>query len=603
MDEISEIIQKTLTKISELKAPLLNVSTESEPQFLNLGNNLQEIFSGAEDLTNITRKTAMLIDGESNDNMLGNIGEFSRESLSKLNTCREDVTNVLPKVETCSSNLKLLADMCPVIKTIAKKLNIVALHISMESSRSKECEDMFSFFVQEIKQLANKVHEISLKIRDDSEKAKKNQIADFSSITDRKDKLNSLADNAHRSVEDNVHYMEDLIHVALKTMRRSEIHSKKISTQVSEVVVAIQFHDIARQQIEHIVKTLEEIGSFFNENRSDGPDSNGNQSKSLAKTCLVLSLQVDQLRQVTKEIHDAHKKIQRSFHEIGNEVEVLVKGMIGLSENTDGARYSGNPFEQLISGLIQLNKIITQGKEMARMIDSNLKSSAKTAEDLATHLIDMEDISMDLHIKAINALIMSKRLGQQGKTLSILAEDVTEVSLDSNVFVLDVVEILKVIGSLSSNISCLSIEKDNNPDEKSSYQDNLSNSIDMISDVYNDFIQKSAQSVEGSKMLRKKIFQIESELEFLTKMEKTLSGQQDSLNSIIENITPFIKRDSIASSELEHLHKLYTMEIERGIHNRALKKEPIFAENINGKDLKIPYKDKEDNLGDNIDLF
>lgn len=600
MDGISEIIQKTLTKISELKAPLLSVSTESEPQFINIGNNLQEIFSSAEGLTNISRETAMLIDGESNENILGNIGDFSRTSLSKLNACREDVTNVLPKVETCSSNLKRLYDMCPVIKTIAKKLNIVALHISMESSRSKECEDMFNFFVQEIRQLANKVHGISFKIRDDSEKAKKNQIADFSSITDRKDKLNSLADNAHRSVEDNVHYMEKLIQVALKTMRRAEVHSKKIYNQVAEVVVAIQFHDIARQQIEHVVKTLEEIRSFFNENTSDEPNSNGNQLKSLAKTYLVLSLQVEQLNQVTKEIHDAYKKIQRSFHEIGTEVDVLVKGMIGLSENTDSTRYSGNPFEQLISGLAQLNKIITQGKEMARMINSNLKSSAKTAKDLASHLIEMEDISMDLHIKAINALIMSKRLGQEGKTLSILAEDVTEVSLDSNEFVLDVVEILKVIEGLAANLSCLSIEEGNLLDEKSAHQDNLSNSIDILSDVYDDFLQKSAQSVEESKMLRNKIFQLESELEFLAKMENSLSVQQDSLNGIIKNITPFITKESIESNDLEHLNKRYTMEIERGVHSRALKKEISAAvfDNNNGKN-----KDEEDNLGENIDIF
>ena len=278
MDDISEIIQITLLKVSELRAPLERVSVESEPRFVDLGNNLQDIFSGAEGLTNLTRETAMLIDGESNDNILVHIGDFSRESLSKLDACREDVSNVLPRVETCSSNLKRLYDMSPVIRMIAKKLNIVALHISMESSRSRECEDMFNFFVQEIKQLATKVHEISVKIREDSEKAKTNQVADFSSITERKEILNSLADNAHRSVGENVYYMEDLIKMALKVMRSAEIHSKKISSLVGEVVVAIQFHDIARQQIDHIVQTLEEIVNFFNE------DINGTRSS------LVMSL-------------------------------------------------------------------------------------------------------------------------------------------------------------------------------------------------------------------------------------------------------------------------------------------------------------------------
>ena len=606
MVEISGIIQETLTKITELKAPLSNVSIESEPQFENLGINLQDIFSGAEGLTNLTRETAMLIDGESNDNILGNIGDFSRISLSKLNTCREDVSNVLPKVETCSMNLKRLYDMCPVIKTIAKKLNIVALHISMESSRSRECEEMFNFFVQEIKQLAGKVHEISIRIRDDSEKAKKNQVADFSSLADRRKILSSLADSAHRSVEENIHFMEDLIKMAFKTMRRAEIHSKKISSQVGEVVVAIQFHDIARQQIEHVVEALEEIRTFFKKESRDLQNSNSDQSKSFLKAYSVLALQFEQIDQVIKEIHDAHKKIQRSFHEIGNEVDVLVSGMMGLSENTDSTRDKENPFEQLISGLAQLEKIMAQGKEMAGMIDYNLRQSAGTAENLASHLTEMEDISMDLHIKAINALIMSKRLGAEGKTLSVLAEDVTEVSLDSNEFVLDVVEILKAIGSLATNLSCLSTEEDNFINDGNTHHTNLSNSVEMISDVYDDFLRRSRQSVEESQKLRNKIFHLESELDFLERMENILLSQQDNIKQIIKNIIPFLPENEIASHDLEHLNEIYTMEVERGIHNKTLRKEVAPLKTVKKNNIKKTEpseKIEEDYLGDNIDLF
>ena len=606
MNEISRIIQETLIRISELETPLVEVSTESEPQFVNLGNSLQDIYSGAEGLTELSRETAMLIDGESNDNILSNIGDFSRSSLSRLNASKEDVSNILPKVETCSVNLKRLYDMCPVIRTIAKKLNIVALHISMESSRSRECEEMFNFFVEEIKQLAGKVHEISVKIRDDSEKAKTSQIADFSSIAERKEILNSLADNAHRSVEDNVNHMEGLIKLALKTMRRAEIHSKKISSLVGEVVVAIQFHDIVRQQIEHVVETLEEVSSFFIEDTDGESISNENQTVSLAKAYSILSLQAEQINQVTREIHDAHNKIQRSFHEIGNEVESLVGGMIDLSENTDGTQYTGNPFEQLISGLNQLDKIISQGREMAGMIDRNLRQSAASAENLAGHLTEMEDIGMDLHIKAINALIMSKRLGAEGKTLSVLAEDVTAVSLDSNDFVLDVVEILKAIGELTANLKHLSEEKDDHLHDDEMHKDNLSNSVDMISAVYDDFMQKSSLSVEQSKLLRAKIFHLESELEFLRSMEDTLSSQRKNINKIIEKITPYIPEDSITGSDLEHLSERYTMEIERGIHNKALKKDSASSESqkdADSENMNTPENNEEDYLGDNIDLF
>ncbi|MBN1907809.1 MAG: hypothetical protein JW927_22225 [Deltaproteobacteria bacterium] len=598
MDELSGLIENTLSKISRLGIPLGKVSADSEPVFIKLGNSLQEIFSGAEELTGITKQTAMLIDGESNDNILGNIGEFSRGSLRRLNECSEEVSTVLPKVEICSSNLKRLHDMCPVISTIAKKLNIVALHISMESSRSKQCEEMFNFFVHEIRILAEKVQQISKRIREDSDRAKSRQVEDFSIISGKKDRLNLLAENAKNSVEENIHHIEGLIKQALKTMHMAELHSKKISSLVGEIVVAIQFHDISRQQIEHIVKNLEDISSFFNE---DITGANGEREKALAKAYTVMSLQVEQINQVKKEIMNAYIKAKRSFSEIGNEVEALVNSMVDLSQDTDHTGNNNSTFQQLISSLSELEEITGEGREMARIIKQALKESAETAESLSAHLTQMEDISMDLHIKAINALIMSKRLGEEGKTLSVLAEDVTEVSLDSNEFVLDVVQILKAIGGLATKLSCVSIDENNNNDL--SARDN--SGIKILTSLYDDFINKTAYSFDQSKGLKSRILSLESDLEFLKDMESSLTLHEKDITGIMEEIKPLLGERHQTRNELEYLRGRYTMEIERGVHNRVLKGNTEKNKASGKQHIKaiLPDADKENRLGDNVELF
>jgi methyl-accepting chemotaxis protein len=598
MDELSGIIDNTLIKISELRVPLGKISFESEPVFINLGNSLQEIFSGAEELTVLTKETASLIDGESNDNILGNIGEFSRDSLRRLNECREDVTNVLPKVEICSTNLKRLHDMCPVIGTIAKKLNIVALHISMESSRSKQCEEMFNFFVHEIRILADKVHQISKRIREDSESANSRQVADFTTISEKKERLSALADSAKGSVEENTHYIEELVKQALRTMHLVEIHSQKISTLVGEIVVAIQFHDISRQQIEHILKNLEDIRTFFDE---DTDSTNGERAKLLAKAHMVMSLQVEQINQVKKEIMNAYEKAKRSFNEIGNEVDALLNSMIDLSQDTDHTGNNTSTFQQLISGLSDLEEITGQGKEMAKIIDHTLKDSAKIAESLSTHLTQMEDISMDLHIKAINALIMSKRLGAEGKTLSVLAEDVTEVSLDSNEFVLDVVEILKAISGLATKLACIS----GNQYDDNALPDTDNSRIKRLTSIYGDFINKTTYSFDQSKGLKNKILSLEPDLEFLKEMESSLTQHENNITKIMEEIRPLISKEHQSRKELEYLRERYTMEIERGIHNKVTKGDTIQDKTSNKQNLKVilPETEKESSLGDNIELF
>jgi methyl-accepting chemotaxis protein len=205
MNELPGIINITLTKTPEIITILEKISIESEHKFIKLGNNLQKIFSEAKGLTALTREIAMLLDGSSKDNILGNIGIFTRESLTSLYTCQEDVVKILPKVEVYSTNLKRLNNMCPVIKNIAKKLNTVALHIAIESSRNRECEEMFSFFVHEIRELANKVNAISVKISEEAKNEKSKKISDSNSFAEKKDRMNTLAERAHHSVEDNVH--------------------------------------------------------------------------------------------------------------------------------------------------------------------------------------------------------------------------------------------------------------------------------------------------------------------------------------------------------------------------------------------------------------
>ncbi|MBN1907800.1 MAG: hypothetical protein JW927_22180 [Deltaproteobacteria bacterium] len=605
MNELPGIINNTLVTTQNIIALLEEISVENEPTFIKLGENLQKIYSDAKGLTELTREIAMLLDGSSKDNILGNIGTFTRISLSRLNTCREDVINILPKVETYSTNLKRLNDMIPVIKNIAKKLNIVALHIAIETSRNRESEEMFSFFVQEIRKLADRVNAISVKIREEAENEKSKQISDSNSFTEKKDRINTLADHAHHSVEENISEIENLVTISLNAMRNAETRSKKLYSLVGEIVVAIQFHDITRQQIEHVIQSLGEIEPLLKADKNNETAFSENQGNNLVKAYTLFTLQTEQITQVIKEINSSYKKIRQSFIEIDNVIQGLVNEMIDLCQNTEHSGSDINPFQKLTTGLNNLDKIMSQGKEIAEMIDSNLKQSAETAQHMAGQLNQMNDISSDLHIKAINALIMSKRLGSNGKTLSVLAEDVTEVSLESNEFVLDVVEILKAIEDLSSNLSGVSIQEEAGNDN-SSIEANPSSGIDMIADVYADYLAKSKLSIERSKDLKNKIVLLESDINFFNKIEDSLTYQKDMIAQMMKSIRPFITEEGLANDELEHLRNRYTMEIERGIHEKAL-----------GKNKSLQYDTREsqrektgsteaddaDYIADNVELF
>ena len=146
MENPDEYVSKTNLKLSELIDPLESILSNVEPNFLQLGQELQTIHNDSEKLAGLSVSAAQSIGGESEQSSLTSIGEFAKDSLSRLETCRSEVTGSLDNVLKVVQHLEKLQSLCPVIKTIAKTLNIIALNIAMESSRTRRGEEMFSFF-------------------------------------------------------------------------------------------------------------------------------------------------------------------------------------------------------------------------------------------------------------------------------------------------------------------------------------------------------------------------------------------------------------------------------------------------------------------------
>lgn len=608
MENYIEYFEKTSTQLAEIKEPLESISRNSEPKFINLGDKLQSVFAGAEDLTRLTMETARLIDGKSEGNVLGNISEFAQQSLNDIESYRTDVSAVLPNIEASLKYLKQLYGICPVIRRIAKTLNTIALNISIESSRTKDREEMFEIFVMEIKDLARRVDEISRKIRDDSKTAHIHQSGNFFSISNRINQLDEIADESQSTVQKNIQETEKLIQLSLKALRRSEIHSKNISNLVGDIVMAIQFHDIARQQLEHIIQALMDIENLCNEEIS-GIDESGDLSNVLNHIHSILSLQTKQIRQVIEEIEGAREKTTRSFDEVGQEVEALVAGIAPLGSDTTQDDNHANAFRALITGLGHMDLIMTQGNELAEKIDDALKHSSQIVSRLSGYLDRMEDMGTNLHIKAINALIMSNRLGESGGAFSVLAQDVTVVSKESNEFVSSVVDILNSIGDLANDLKQLSVGEEISSNGTGSHS--LSGIIHNISGIYDHFNEDSSLSFERTMALKEEILNIKSNLVFLDEIKDDLTRYLHKVEDIINILKPFsTAEEKKEDHRFEDIAGRYTMESERAVHEVALKGESDstgITKDNNTPPKGSPGTDKKekdiDDLGDNVELF
>lgn len=589
MENVIKYIHETISRLSHVTEPLERILKDVEPYFLQLGQELQGIYSDTEKLTRLSNKTAQIAGGDSSDGFLTNVEALAEQSLEKFERCRIEISGSLQYVETSVQYLDKFQKFYPVIRSISKSLNIIALNIAMESSRSQEGEEMFSFFVREIRDLSKRVNEISRQIRDDSERARLTQANILESVMERRDALTHIAAAAHRMVKDSVKRIENLLNMSAIALEKAGKCSGEISRNIGEVVTSIQFHDISRQQIEHVIEAIRDIEKKCREEISQqNVDTGGPEVLSEARS--VLRVQEAQMEQVIREIREAHDRIASSYGEIGHEIEILVEETANLWSTNSNYLDKENAMEALVSGYVELNRILEQGHDLVKQVEKAMLSSSEVASRLTLNVNRIEDISFDLHLKAINAVIMSNRLGEKGKAQSVLAQDVTEISKKSNTFASQVVDIIRSISELAYDLSSLS--KDNVSDDKTGMD------MEQIMGAYRNFQKDSSLTVERAGSLKEMISQCKTRLSFFMELIDQLTVCLSMLKEIIQLLEPFTIQKDEQGSDFDQTSKRYTMEIERNIH------ADVFSYKDDA-DLYEDTKEKKEynDLGDNVELF
>ncbi|MCP4350054.1 MAG: hypothetical protein GY795_31630 [Desulfobacterales bacterium] len=595
---------KMTSDLTGIADSLEAIIKNAEPRFLKIGQELEALYFDANELAQLTARAANSIGGESDENLLNIVGKLARQALEELQSCRSGIAESLDNIDEGAGHLDNLCNICSVIEKTGIFLHVVGLNMGVESSRSKEASEMFEVLVNEVKQLAQRVLDISRNIYDDSRSARARQLSAQSKILKGLDELSRLNEVAEKTVQNTVEEIRNIMKLSLNALERTSIHSKEISRQVSEIVVAIQFHDITRQQIEHIVHTLREWADILSRQKSShfsikpGKTFRTGKAKTLGSAHAILRLQAVQLTQVIEEIVAAYRKSVQAFEKLGNQVGELVTDVSVLNSAENGKQENRIELriEALKSDLQHLRILQEQGHSLKSQIGETAEQVSETASNLSHHISQVQGISLDLHLKALNAIVKSERLKGEGRTFEILAQKVSELSKQSNEFVADVVKILEAIIGLAKGLQIGSYSE--------MCQFDMIEWNSEISCAYDQFIMDSSKALQDSGSLQEATFQTKSDLFFLHDLADELTMHLGELEKGVTGLESWAGKDHHSvKAEIRQVAGRYTMKRERDIHGQYIE---------GGKPAKLPEpmpsaednntKEDED-LGDNVELF
>ncbi len=590
IDILNRNLEETISSINL-------ISTNSEKDFLEIGNKLRKFSYTSNILTHIATQAADAVSDDILQKGISDLKEFLTEFRSYLKSSLGEIINDKSELQKILPSIEAIYDQISGFDKIVKNLRMLGISTKIESARLGT-EDQ-GFYA-----LAETVDKLSGMIKEKAEVILKKSIFLISELNNSIINLTKLEIDQSRQSDVVINQSQDSINAfhlmyeeRVKKTEKISIISSNVSKNIYDIVTSIQIHDITRQRLEHAKSSLddvsEKIGSILNSGENEELD------EKLGFIFDICNLQSIQLKQSIEEFIDAVNAILSDLREVGeNFKSIFIEATSLLNENDDSSKSSLKSMkEELVAISNGLKKSIENGNELSKSINSVVS----VVDDLSKYVLDIEDLGSEIEIIALNARVKATRTGTIGSALGVLSENIQRLSIDAKSQTIRSSELLDSISNESINLK--------NSMETGLYKSNNQNMIlkaNNVNNLINKLIdlEKSAENYINN--LKSGVSQlnveINSTLNGITVSDYTrtlYSKISNALDNIINEISKNGNLKSDRKTNTMELMKKYTMHTERKIHKD-------FAgdiENNSDPGANNLYDPENNSLDDNIEFF
>jgi len=195
---------------------------------------------GGESMTEVSRRT-----------MIGVIESMN----SIVPTLRE----ALEQMETIIQQTRGIGQIVTEIEGIADQTNMLALNAAIEAARAGEHGRGFAIVADEVRKLSDRSNSAASQIRKNTIAVERDVTrihANFHAVCDASAEKSKTAED---EVSQALRNIDDTVRTAGERMNALSTDTEAIAREIGNIVVSMQFQDITRQRIEHVIEPLERL--------------------------------------------------------------------------------------------------------------------------------------------------------------------------------------------------------------------------------------------------------------------------------------------------------------------------------------------------------
>ena len=589
---VSETSGKTVfseweNKLDSLSRGLSDVISGRENKFLEISSGIQDVSGRAKQLSALSSDLANKVSGEG---FGGSVNELSAK-LEEMNEMskRVDPEKGSKRLQELAGSINDLVEYMQRFRPIIRRLKVLAISTRIESARLGDEGKGFQTLANDVEKLSVKTGEYSQRVWKKITELRK--MVDSAKLDSGMD-LGSIFEDI-RSAFDNLNAMQDSSRQVTEFVTGQ---TEDIAGSIGEVVSSVQFHDITRQQVEHVAEILHEMVGYLKEHEAN-PENTEDTDVFAAWVGEVSELQASQLQAASSGFNSALGRIRDSLLDITSRIEDLEKEIQDFSRDESGQ-----------SVLLQLkNKIqgflgnLQQGGSELEKVMQIMGSVANTVEEMGDFVREVEEVGEEMELIALNASVKAAHTGENGLAMGVLAEDTRKLSVEAGDNTSQVAKGLEEISSSSEDLKADIRESSEFSEQNKETASRVSEIVEKLDQVNQEVsslfidVRERAQSLRGYLEELAETRQLESEVTGdLERVRRDLLAIKDQAREMV----PSVDKQAL-SNRLQDILNRYTMETERLVHKSfSGEQDEGIPEQGGGED----GGDSQE-FGDNVELF
>lgn len=556
-------------EIDDVARSLKSIAASTDERFVEIGKRLAPAIGILEGITGAFEALSAKL---SSDDMINATRDLTQAAshvsrmADSLRGQRSVITNLKGEMVAISGNLSHMRQTVTLVDILAKNGKIQAASIDRTeidfSVFTKEVDRMVKLARESLEGLNQDLGHLDQELNAASvshDEFEKHQVEAIGNIPKwLAESVESAAAHGRRAAE------------AATTVREK---SWQVGQKVGAAVVALQIGDTTRQRIEHVEEALGLLRSFL------APSANGKGEKdewwrslsdneqkfAIAEVC---RLQAAQLTHAGQEFETEITQIILALKGLAADARTILK----LSNEAYGASD-----QRRSTFLVELEENVRRALDLLRgfhvahdhanrFAGSVLDAVMRSSEHIGT----VRSLEVDLRLLGLNMTLKCNRLGEAGRALSTIAQELRDcadrTTEDARIVMNGLDSITKVADQLSGR------DQSSKADDIGAVENTMTESVTQFGEAGKHIAQALATLAQDGNAVAVGLEDTVSQINFHDEIARVLRQAAASLNTIAHD-TAIPIEDAEQAKRIKdeigvHFNVRYTMASERAIHQR-----------------------------------